>query len=351
MKARTRIALAAFAGVFALAGCDASQYATSASSAASNSEESLLISNSSSEPYIAPSSSSQVSSADSSPETSSIDSSEETSAESQEQTSSEASSAPIIPTYDEEPDSLDGLDVDDMSGLYEAFANPIINYTSAITSYFNEQGLYDYYRHYAHNYVQEKDTLFTAESMYSYPRNESYLSVLNLGYLDLFNNITSFALTGDTVEDRLSSTLVASDLSLVKENDSYRNHVFTLEDLNQSYFEAQGFKRVSAKKYAYERQFVAAKDNDVFGNFIDICAPYLNNEGFYMTFSKVTIEVDPLPEVPLRIRLYAYKTQKSKLVSYHQTEEYPNWYLLFSETLITDIGSTQFYPANALLGK
>lgn len=323
-----------------------SNYATSSLSSASSENSSLLISSAeSSEPYIGPSSS-----ASSTSESPSSYSSSEITAESREQTSSEASSAPVIPTYDEEPDSLDGLDADDMTGLYGAFATPIINYTSTIASYFNDIGLYDYYRHYAKNFVQEKTGVFTENSMYTYPRDSHYLSVMNLGYLDLFGNITSFALPGSNMEERLSYSLKAEDLSLVKEEDSYRNNIFSLEDLNQSYFEAKGFQRVSACKYAYLKNDTDS-DDVVFGNFLDICAPFLENKGYYMTFSKVTIEVNPLEGASLRIRLYASPRQLLKLVSYHQTEEYQNWYLLFSETLITDIGSTQFYPANALLGK
>ena len=319
-----------------------------------SSEGSLLVSsNSSSEPFIDPTVSASSSAAESSQFSSA--SSQEASSVSQQtsiESSSEASSATSVevePVYDEEPDSLDCLDADDMSGLYGAFAHPITNYTSTITSYFNNQGLYDYYRHYAKNYVQEKTSVFTDKSMYTYPRDERYLSVLNLGYVDLSDGIHSFELPGDNVNARLSYTLTNSDLALVKENDSYRNHVFTLEDLNQSYFVAQGFKRVSAKKYQYDRQFNATKDNLVFGNFLDITAPYLENEGFYMTFSKVTIEVAPSKDVAFRIRLYAYKTQKSKLVTYHQNEEYSNWYLLFSETLITNVGTTEFHPTSALI--
>ena len=353
MKARTRIALTAFVGTFALTGCGSFQSSVSALSSALSSEGSLLVSsNSSSEPFIDP-----TVSASSSAESSqaSAESSQQVSSESQ-QTSQETSSAvssessiEVDPVYDEEPDSLDCLDADDMSGLYGAFARPITNYTSSVTSYFNNQGLYDYYRHYAKNYVQEKTSVFTDKSMYTYPRDERYLSVLNLGYVDLSDGIHSFELPGDNVNARLSYTLTNSDLALVKENDSYRNHVFTLEDLNQSYFTTYGFKRVSAKKYQYDRQFNATKDNLVFGNFIDITAPYLENEGFYMTFSKVTIEVAPMKDVAFRIRLYAYKTQKSKLVTYHQKEDYQNWYLLFSETLITDVGATEFHPVSALI--
>ena len=187
--------------------------------------------------------------------------------------------------------------------------------------------------------------------MYSYARDDAYFPLLNIGYLNLYNNIASFELPGNNLSERLSYSLTEADLSLVKESDSYRNNLFTLEDLNEAYFISYGFKRVSKRKYQYDRQFDSAKDNVIFRNFLDIVAPYFENDDMFMTFSKITIEVNPLKDVSFRIRLYAYSTDYGKLIKDHWTQDYPNWYLLFSETLITDIGSTQFYPANALLGK
>ena len=250
----------------------------------------------------------------------------------------------VLRKYDEDPDSLEGVNTSDLSALYNAFTTPILNYTSKTESYFNKDGAYDYYRHYQKNYVQEKTNIYTTSAQYSYPKLNDYLGVLNIGYLNLNNNYYSYSLTGEDVTSRLASSLTSNDLSLVKENASYQDDLFTLGDLNQTYFENNEFVRVSANKYQ------STKGKDTYADFIDICAPHLINNGYYMTFSKVTIELNPFDGVSMRIRLYASPTQRGKLEAIYKDEENrPNWYLLFSEALIYDVNNTSFHPMEGLL--
>lgn len=257
---------------------------------------------------------------------------------------SETFKVTVIRKYDEAPDSLEGVDASDLSALYNAFTTPILNYTSKTESYFDEMGLKYYYAHYQKNYVQEKTNIYTASSQYSYPKLSDYLGVLNKGYLNLNNNYYSYSLTGDDIEARLSSSLTLDDLTLVKENASYQDDLFTLGDLNQTYFENNEFVRVSANKYQ------STKGKDTYADFIDICAPHLINNGYYMTFSKVTIELNPFDGISMRIRLYASPTQRGKLKAIYKDEENrPNWYLLFSEALIYDVNNTSFHPTEGLL--
>ncbi len=280
-------------------------------------------------------------------------SSEEPSSEqtSGEEPSSEESSTSLTPIYDEPTDSIGSEEASDLSALYAAFEAPITNYTSTVKGYFNAAALYDYYRHYQKNYVQDNVNLFVTESAYRYPSNPAYLGVLNSGYLDYQGNAYSYALQGESVEERLATTLAEEDLTLVKESDSYRNHLFTLEDLNETYFTTYGFTRVSQNKYQYERLFDSAKDNLVFSAFIDLCAPGLINTGYYMTFSRVTIELHPSEGVAMRLRLYAYETQGAKLLPERRNKDYPNWYMLFSEAEITYMGTTEIAPVRALISK
>ena len=65
----------------------------------------------------------------------------------------EPSSSEDVEKYDELPDSVEGIDVTDLSALYSTF-NSILSYRSEIKSYFNDVALYDYYRHFQKNYVQ-----------------------------------------------------------------------------------------------------------------------------------------------------------------------------------------------------
>ena len=249
----------------------------------------------------------------------------------------------VEPVYDEQPDSVTSIDVNDMSGLYNAFNNFGDNYTSVIKGYFNEDGLYDYYRHYHKNYVCDKESYFTGDAQYTLPELEEYLPVCNTGYLNLGNDYYQFSLKGETKEARMSSSLTNEDLSNKVENKKYQDDLFTLNDLNQEYFEANEFTRISANKYQSTKREVCEQ-------FVSICSPDLYNEGYYMTFQRVTIEVNPMEGVSLRVRLYTPYTQIGKLIDSHRDEENkPNWYLLFSEAYISNIGTTTFAPANELL--
>lgn len=240
--------------------------------------------------------------------------------------------------YDEPEDSLDGVDPEDQTPLLNAFASFGANYTAHSKSYFNAVGSYDYYRHYQKNYVMEKVGIFTSSAQYYYPSNEAFAPVMNQGYVNRNGNYYGFHLPGDTVAERLASTLSVDDLSLIEENSSYQQHQFTAWSLGESYFASHAFTRVSANKYVCTL-------SSSFPDFIDIAAPTLNNEGYYMTFSKVSIEIEPKEDVALRIRLYASSTQRGKLQDRCLDETMkPNWYLLFSETEITSVGSTDFAP-------
>lgn len=229
--------------------------------------------------------------------------------------------------YDEEPDSLDGVDPLDLSGLYNAFKD-IKTYKSEIKSYFNEVGLKDYHRHYKKNYIQESVSLFDENECYSYTLIEEYFNSLNTGFLNRDNNYYSFSKRGDTIQERLDNDILDEDISLVKENARYQDDLFSLYSLNSEYLQSKSFTRVSKNKYSLE-------DKDTIDNFVSICAPTLDNTGYYMTFSKMTIEIEPKEGVSFRIRLYASTTQSGKLMESHNDKDNkPNWFMLFSEANI-----------------
>ena len=259
----------------------------------------------------------------------------------EESTEESVSSEESIEPYSEPVDNTEGINVDDLSDLYNAFNNINNNYRLESHSFFNRQGAYDYYRHYQKNYVQDKVGLFTSNNMYFYPLLNDYLDVMNTGFLNYQNNLYKYSLSGDSVEARLLSSVSNSDLTLVAENDTYQNNLFMIDDLDETYFTSHSFRRVS--EYKYE-----STDTSIFNDFIDITSYSLNNSGYYMTFKKVTIELNPLEGCALRIRLYASSTQSGKLIDSHLDEENkPNWYLLFSEALISDVGTTTFTPTSS----
>lgn len=245
--------------------------------------------------------------------------------------------------YSEDVDSLDDIETDDFSELYAAFATKITNYSSKTESFFNKDGAYYYYKHYDKNCVQNKVNFYTEDTQYSYPLKDEYLEIQNTGYFNSNNNYYSFSLKGDTVSERLASKVNSNDLKLVKENSCYQNDLFTLEDLNEDYFKNHSFIRVSENKYQ------SSGDVTVYNDFTNICAPQLINTGYYMTFSRVTIELNPFDNVAFRARLYASTTQTGKLIDTSlDKENRPNWYLLFAEALIYDVGQTTFAPTEDL---
>lgn len=250
-----------------------------------------------------------------------ISSSESTSS----QPSSTSSTSEDQRIYDEESDSTEGIDVNDLSGLYSSFEN-ISSYKCQINSYFNDVGLDDYYRHYQHKYIQDSICLFDLEKTYSYSLKEEYFD-LNQGYLNRNNNYYSYFKRGSSVIERLANDILESDLTLVKENAKYQDDLLSLFKLNSEYLSSLPFTRISKNKYALTNK-------DYLYQFIDICAPNLINEGYYLTFSKLTIE-NNLDNMNFRLRLYASKTQSGKLINDNLDEaNKPNWYLLFSEASI-----------------
>lgn len=245
------------------------------------------------------------------------------------------------PIYDEMMDSLEGVDTNDFGGLYAAFSNINENYTSSIKGYFNDLGSYDYYRHYQKNYICHKTSFFTEQVTYTLPESEDYLSVCNSGFINLNSNYYSFSLVGSSKEERMNYQITNSDLRDEVLNKRYQDDLFTISDLNQLYFETHNFTRISQHKYQ-------CTSIEVCEQFIDICAPELENNGHYLTFSRVTIETAP----SLRIRLYVSTTQLGKLIDSHKDmENKPNWYGLFSEATISDIGTTSFVPSSTILGQ
>ena len=232
-----------------------------------------------------------------------------------------------IDEYDEEEDSLDGVDPLDLSGLYEVFNN-ISSYRSEVQSYFNNTALYDYYRYYQKNYIQESVSLFDEEKMYSYTPIKEYFDLLNIGYLNKDDNLYSFYKRGNTIEERLANEIQDEDLTLLKENQRYQENIFSLYNLNDTYLHEKEFTRISQNKYCIE-------DKEELFKFAMICSPNLITKDIFMTFSKITIEVNPKIDAKLRIRLYANPLQEGKLIDSHKDMvNKPNWYLLFSEAVI-----------------
>lgn len=230
---------------------------------------------------------------------------------------------PVI--YDEEEDSTEGIDVSDLSHLKEAFSIIGENYTLTNNSHFTEHSLEVYKNHYGNDYSQETSRLFTNDYLYTITDLEEYQDVpeLNKVYKYIDGGKT-YSYASEDLRDAISFT------PSWKADDG--RFPFKLSNVNEQYFKDHVFTRVSKFKYISE-------DLDVIDDFLELCCPTLENEGYYMTYSKVSIEVDNYDAIT-RIRIYASVTQSAKLTENFVNPEYKNWYLMFNETLVSDINKT-----------
>ena len=289
--------------------------------------------------------------------TSEITSEEVSSETTSEEESSEESSTPEEIIYDEPLDSVEGVDVTDLSALKEAFDNWGINYKKHSKTYFNDLALEIVNEIYNTYYIQDKITLCHENYRYVYNEedsvNEAYFNLP--GYLDLFK----VPLYGDTLEERFESVINSSGIESSQLIDNISNYFIGGEDFSSEYIDKYGPKdvaqsggttkhydgwtRISENKYKCDRL-------EVINDILKVVAPDFTNGGTYMTFRYVTIELNPMNDVDMRIRLYASPTQSGKMLEHHLDQENkPNWYLLFAEALISNIGETSIPAIENLL--
>ena len=299
-----------------------------------------------------------VTSEEVSSETTSESTSEEVSSETtSEEESSEESSTPEEIIYDEPLDSVEGVDVTDLSALKEAFDNWGTNYKKHSKTYFNDLALEIVNEIYNTYYIQDKITLCHENYRYVYNEEDS----INEAYFNIpgFLDIQKSPLYGDTLEERFSSTINQSSIESMQVVANVSNYFVGGEDFSSEYVDTYGPKdvsqsggttkhydgwtRVSENKYKCDRLEVI---NDV----LKVVAPDFTNGGTYMTFRYVTVELNPMDGTDMRIRLYASPTQSGKMLDHHLDQENkPNWYLLFAEALISDIGETSIPAIENLL--
>ena len=198
-----------------------------------------------------------------------------------------------------------------------------------------------YYEHFAANCVQQVTGLYTENTAYFYPRDDLYLDVMNIGYMNKDAHTYSFDLEGEDVPTRLASTLVEEDLKDEGEG-TYQDWYFTMPNFNVAFFESHAFTRISEKKYQSTEKAVM----DIVYN---ICCPQHLRNNLFMTFSRCTVELDVDEDTPVRFRLYAESFQTGKLIRESLDQEaFPNWYLLFAEATVDQVGQVAFHPTDNL---
>ena len=273
--------------------------------------------------------------------------------------------------YDEQADSLEGLSEEqilDLSGLKAAFDAVDKNYISKTTVFFDKRAVSRVNIIFNQNFRCQQTTLYNNNYIYRYTDD----GAVNKGRVNLNNNLYSVELKGNSLESRFNSTINVEALKLLYENSSIDKNYLTLsnfsdvyktEDITNYYFPLsqfdsnyvdtygptqkvttiygeitknfEGWKRISKNKYMCDRM-------DVVEHFITICAPdYPIKDGAYMTYSHVTVEVNPYADTALRLRVYATSTQSGKLIASHIKKDKPNWYLLFAEASISNVNTAK----------
>ena len=88
-------------------------------------------------------------------------------------------------------------------------------------------------------------------------------------------------------------------------------------------------RRLSKNKYEIN-------NSEAVNSLIPLVCPTLRNEGYFLTFNRVTIELSDSLEIR-RVRLFVNTTQIGKLIETHKKQENSNWYLLFAQSyMLTD---------------
>ena len=249
--------------------------------------------------------------------------------------------------YEEVADSLEGVDELDLSGLINAVNAVGSNYATKTNVFLNRLAVNRVNVIYKTNYYCKQFALYDTDYVYRYS-SDFYINEATLMYN---SHLYLAGLEGETLGEKLDSTLSLDNLTIVEDETktSIKDYYFTLDDLNEEYINTYGYTevprknkdpkiyygwtRISENKYKCDRL-------EVIEDFMHICMPAFSNEGTYLTFSHVTVEVNPDAEHALRLRLYTSPTQTGKLISSHLDEENkPNWYLLIAETYIYEVGN------------
>lgn len=248
--------------------------------------------------------------------------------------------------YNEAPDNLGDADPKDLSELKTAIDAITNNYAVKSVVFFNRLTVKRVNINLDTNFFCQQTTLVNSNYLYRYTRD----FVINDAYFNLDNNIYKAGLEGNNIYEKINSTVDLSEKELVQENNNCMDNFFTLDELNSNYIDTYGptkvqytptfsvdylgWTRISKNKYKCDRV-------EVINDFMEICMPGYSNIGTYLTFSHVTVELNPDNENVLRLRIYTDYGQIGKLIQSHKEETKPQWYLLIAEAYITNVNSVK----------
>lgn len=215
-----------------------------------------------------------------------------------------------------------GIDTTDLSGLKAAFDAVTTNYTIDTQTYFNVSSNRRVNDIYSTNYSQTNTTKVTNDKVHIYNHN------------GLINNLY-------IQEDVLYKM---ENENKTKVGDSIDSYFFNMNDLNSEFVESLldteysgnkvylGWTRIGKNTYFCGRKYHV----DVLNGLL---APGFTNGGTYMTFDSLVVELNPSEGVVMNIKLYASTTQSGK-ICLENKDKTNDWYMLFAEGNVYNVGTT-----------
>ena len=245
--------------------------------------------------------------------------------------------------YEEEADSLEGLseeEINDLSALKNALDSINSNYTSKTRVFFNALAVDRVNTIYNTNFYCQQTRLYNTNYIYRYSEDFG----VNTAYANYNDSVYKLSLVGNDLNQKFNNPINLDTMTVYKENEVLDDYFFTLNDVNSDYVDKYSWTRVSVNKYKSSGKAIT-------NEFIKLCVPGFDNDGTYMTFDYVTIEINPDDENILRLRLYASSTQIGKLINSHTKPSNENWFLLFAEAYISRIDQTEIFAFENLLNE
>lgn len=254
--------------------------------------------------------------------------------------------------YNEFIDTTEGVDLSDLSPLKNAFDSIGDNYKTKTIVYFNKLAVEQINKIYRTTFYCQQNGLITSNYRYFYTDNLKG----NNAYFNYNEHIFKTQLNGETLDEKLNSEVDFKNLQTFIKNQTLKDYYFGCEDLSSNYvdqygpytdkvgstiFEYFGWERIGERTFKCDRK-------EVLSDMMEICCPGFSNQGTYMTFKYVTVEINPNSTDLLRIRLYASPTQTGKLIDSHLDIDKPIWYLLFADCYVSGVGSVSINALNNL---
>ena len=231
-----------------------------------------------------------------------------------------------------------------LTSLKEKLVNVTNNYMVDTKVYFNDLALKRVESIYGDKFYSNITTMVNDNYIYRYSEDFE----VNEAYYNLNNNLYKTNLIGETLEEKLNSTVDTLNSELILENKECKDYFFMLKELNSSYIDKYGSTTIDYTS-SYSKEYlgwIRTSENvyrcdhpEVIEDFMNLCMPRYSNSGTYLTFRYVTVEFTNNAINPMILRLYISPTQIGKVIQENTISLNYNNYLLIAEAYIYNIGN------------